>query len=231
MQATSTATSGADVATDETYDLIASDKVEGTSVYNRQGESLGSIYNVMIDKRGGQVRYAVVQFGGLLGVGSSYYPLPWRALTYDAGMNGYIVDIDKDRLKNAPSHSASAAPNWTNPSYTRGIDRYYGIWDRRVWPRHYPGPYATSPRSDSPLKDPALQIPVGCPLVISGEQTTRRGSCKYPTPTSPGDKQPRRSAILQPHGEYWRPSQPGRLGLLQRAAKRWLRKSRYSTRF
>ena len=69
--ATGTAT-GSSVATDETNRLIASDKVEGTAVYNRQGERLGSIYNFMVDKRSGQVEYAVLSFGGFLGIGDSY---------------------------------------------------------------------------------------------------------------------------------------------------------------
>ena len=71
------------VATDETSSLIASDKVEGTSVYNAKGEKLGSIYNFMVDKRSGEVEYAVLQFGGVLGLGSDYYPLPWDVLDYD----------------------------------------------------------------------------------------------------------------------------------------------------
>ena len=78
----SSARSGA-VAASETGNLIAASKVEGTKVYDRQGESLGSIYDVMIDKRSGQVRYAVMSFGGFLGMGESYHPLPWDVLDYD----------------------------------------------------------------------------------------------------------------------------------------------------
>jgi hypothetical protein len=64
------------VETDETRDLISSDKVEGTSVYDRNGNNLGTISNVMLDKRSGQVAYAVLSFGGFLGMGSRYHPLP-----------------------------------------------------------------------------------------------------------------------------------------------------------
>jgi sporulation protein YlmC with PRC-barrel domain len=63
-------------ATNETRDLIASDKVEGTSVYDRNGTKLGSVCNLMVDKRSGQVAYAVLSFGGFLGMGTSYHPLP-----------------------------------------------------------------------------------------------------------------------------------------------------------
>jgi hypothetical protein len=116
-----------DVATDETGSLIAASKVNGTSVYNRQGESLGSIYDVMIDKRSGQVAYAVMSFGGFLGIGDSYHPLPWSVLTYDTSQGGYVVDIDKDRLQGAPSYGANATSRWAEPGYTRSIDDYYGV--------------------------------------------------------------------------------------------------------
>jgi PRC-barrel domain len=77
--------SGDAVATEETVDLISADKVEGTSVYSREGEKLGSIYGLMIDKFSGRVIYAVMSFGGFLGIGDRYHPLPWSVLTYDPG--------------------------------------------------------------------------------------------------------------------------------------------------
>ena len=88
MQSETTRVAGGGVATDETDRLIASDKVEGTAVYNRQGERLGTVYNLMIDKYTGQVAYAVMSFGGFLGIGESYHPLPWRVLTYDTRQGG-----------------------------------------------------------------------------------------------------------------------------------------------
>ena len=100
---------GEGVATDETVRLIASNKVEGTAVYNRQGEHLGAVYNFMVDKFTGQVAYAVMSFGGFLGIGESYHPLPWKALTYDTRLGGYVVDLDKDRLSNAPSYGAGGS--------------------------------------------------------------------------------------------------------------------------
>lgn len=130
MQSSTTMTgagAGGSVATDETGDLIASNKVEGTAVYNRQGERLGDVYNFMVDKRSGQVAYAVMSFGGFLGMGESYHPLPWKALTYDTGMGGYVVDIDTDRLRGAPSYSASESPDWSDRTYGSRIDDYYGV--------------------------------------------------------------------------------------------------------
>jgi len=112
-------------ATNETRELIASDKVEGTSVYNKAGEKLGSVYNLMLDKRSGQVAYAVLSFGGFLGMGSNYHPLPWNQLTYDPRQGGYVVDLTKEQLEGAPTYSASEAPVWDDPTYGRGIDEYY----------------------------------------------------------------------------------------------------------
>lgn len=116
----------ADIDTDETETLIASNKVEGTSVYNPEGEKLGSIYNFMVDKENGQVEYAVLQFGGFLGVGSDYYPVPWTALEYDEDQGGYVIDIDKEFLENAPRYSANEAPRFT-PEYGSEIDTAYGV--------------------------------------------------------------------------------------------------------
>src|SRR5271156_1926376 len=91
-----------EVATDETFNLISADKVVGTAVYNRQGEHLGSVYGLMLNKLNGQVAYATMSFGGFLGIGESYHPLPWRVLTYDPRLDGYVVDLDRDKLKGAP---------------------------------------------------------------------------------------------------------------------------------
>lgn len=113
------------VETDETTNLIASNKVEGTAVYNRQGERLGSIYNFMVDKRSGEVEYAVLSFGGFLGMGADYYPLPWDMLTYDEGQGGYVVDLDKKALENAPRYAAGQEPSFDR-SYREKISSHYG---------------------------------------------------------------------------------------------------------
>jgi hypothetical protein len=112
------------VALEETRRLIASNKVEGTAVYNRAGERLGSVYNFMVDKVTGQVAYAVMSFGGFLGIGESYHPLPWRALTYDTRLGGYVVDIDKDRLSEAPRYGAGEDP-FEDPHYGPQVDGYW----------------------------------------------------------------------------------------------------------
>ena len=80
---------------DETVSLISAGKVQGTNVYNTQGDSLGEVYDVMIDKRSGKIAYAVMSFGGFLGMGNSYHPLPWNTLKYDTRQGGYVVGSDQ----------------------------------------------------------------------------------------------------------------------------------------
>ena len=104
--------------------LIASDRVEGTTVYNRQGDKLGTIQNFMVDKLTGKVEYANLSFGGLFGVGSSLHPLPWRVLDYDKDQGGYVVDLDKDTLEKAPNHDRDADRTFDD-DYRRGVDDYY----------------------------------------------------------------------------------------------------------
>lgn len=124
--ATATTTGGGTVI-EETDRLIASDKVEGTAVYNRQGERLGTVHNFMLDKSTGRVAYAVMSFGGFLGMGESYHPLPWRVLNYDTSQGGFVIDLDKSRLAKAPSYTASNVPNWSDRAYGSRIDDYYGM--------------------------------------------------------------------------------------------------------
>src|SRR6202000_296430 len=84
--------------------LIAASQVQGTTVYNTGLEKLGSIEDVMIDKASGRIAYAILGFGGLLGIGDHFYPLPWEKLTYNTEIGGYVVDIDRDTLEGAPSY-------------------------------------------------------------------------------------------------------------------------------
>ena len=116
----------APAAVDETDRLIASDKVEGTAVFARGGERIGSVYNFMVDKVTGRVAYAVVSFGGFLGLGERFFPLPWAALTYDPARGGYVVDIAHDTLDRAPSFAAGEEP-WRDPDHRRSVFGFYGL--------------------------------------------------------------------------------------------------------
>ena len=109
-----------------TSDVISSDRVEGTNVYNESGDKLGSIDDLMIDKRSGQVRYAVLEFGGFLGIGTDRYPLPWNVLKYDTSKDGYVVPLDKSRLEGAPRYALDERPEY-DLEYGRRVNDYYGV--------------------------------------------------------------------------------------------------------
>jgi len=113
--------------TDETDRLISSDKVEGTSVYNRNGDNLGAIDHLMIDKISGPVEYAVMSTGGFLGIGESYSPVPWDSLTYDVNLGGYVIDADRAHLEKAQRFTSSAQPNWSDRSYAERVDEYWQV--------------------------------------------------------------------------------------------------------
>ena len=107
-------------------DLISSEKVEGTAVYNSAGDKLGSVDDLIIDKVSGQVRYAVLEFGGFLGIGTDRYPMPWNMLKYDTVKEGYVVPLDKAMLDDAPHYPDADAPPYTL-EYGRKVNDYYGV--------------------------------------------------------------------------------------------------------
>lgn len=111
---------------DETNRLIASNKVEGTAVYGREGERLGTIYNFMVDKFSGQVEYAVMRYGGFLGMAQRYYPLPWRILTYDTREGGYRIDLTARDMERAPSFGREDEPRFSR-DYGRRVHNWYGL--------------------------------------------------------------------------------------------------------
>jgi hypothetical protein len=113
------------VETDETHSLISADKVEGTAVYNRQGEKLGSVDGIMIDKVSGKVAYAVMSFGGFMGIGDRYHPLPWSVLTYDTEKGGYTVDLDRGTLEKAPTFAGGETPDWGNRGWGEQLHEHY----------------------------------------------------------------------------------------------------------
>jgi hypothetical protein len=125
MQSDTMYVTGRPVDVDETDRLISSEKVDGTAVYNCNGEHLGTVHHLMIDKRSGHVEYAIMSFGGFLGIGESYHPLPWRVLTYDTRMGGYAVDVDRPRLDRAPRYTPSSQPDWSDRSYRERVDEYW----------------------------------------------------------------------------------------------------------
>lgn len=109
----------------QVHTLISSELIRGTKVFNRQGEHLGTMMNVMIDKSSGQVAYSVMSFGGFLGIGEKYHPLPWRMLNYDHEMDGYVIDLDKERLTAAPSYALTDPIRWEDNEWRSRLDNYY----------------------------------------------------------------------------------------------------------
>jgi hypothetical protein len=122
--ATETPTKTAATASDETTSLIGSDKVEGTAVYGADGQKIGKIERVMLDKVSGKVAYAVLSFGGFMGMGEEYYPVPWSTLKYDTSLGGYRVNLTKDKLEKAPKYSSSTGWNWNRENDRRVYDYY-----------------------------------------------------------------------------------------------------------
>ncbi len=110
----------------ETHSLIGSDRVEGTAVYGPDGEKIGSIERVMIDKLSGKVSYAVLSFGGFLGFGNEHYPLPWQSLKYNTELGGYQIMISVDKIKTAPKYAEEAEWDWASADRNRSINDYYG---------------------------------------------------------------------------------------------------------
>jgi len=110
----------------ETASLIGSDKVEGTPVYRSNGDRVGQIERVMIDKLSGKVAYAVMSFGGFMGIGEDYYPLPWSLLTYNPRLDGYEVNIGEEQLEGAPEYSQPQSWDWSDRARGQGVYDYYG---------------------------------------------------------------------------------------------------------
>ena len=107
--------------------LIGSDKVEGTAVYGPDDSRIGSIERLMIDKMSGRVSYAVLGFGGFLGLGNDRYPLPWQSLKYDTDLGGYRTGVTEDQLRGAPRYREEADWNWSDAARNRALNAYYGV--------------------------------------------------------------------------------------------------------
>ena len=106
-----------DTSTRQPHSLIASDWVEGTPVRRSSGQKIGTIERLMIDKLSGNVAYAVLSFGGWLGMGEDHYPLPWARLKYNEALGGYVVNLTNKQLQ--------AAPKYADDRWLSGVDSYW----------------------------------------------------------------------------------------------------------
>jgi hypothetical protein len=112
--------------------LIAGTTVAGTTVYDVQGEKLGTVEDVMIDRVSGRIAYAVMSFGGFLGIGHQHHPLPWSTLRYDTSLGGYVVNLDRRMLEGAPAYADDAPADWEDH-----------VWGQRVHDYYHADPYWT----------------------------------------------------------------------------------------
>ena len=113
------------------HTLIASDRIEGTAVRRANGDRIGHIERLMIDKLSGKVSYAVMSFGGFLGIGSNLLAVPWAALNYNRKLDAYQLDIDDDELRHAPSFTETHDFDWGDRSQEEALHRHYGV--RPYW--------------------------------------------------------------------------------------------------
>jgi hypothetical protein len=111
----------------ETVGLIGSDKVEGTAVYRSNGDRVGTIDRLMIDKLSGKVAYAVMSFGGFLGIGDDHYPVPWSLLTYNTDLGGYEVNISDAQLRGAPRFADHEEWDRYDRDRENALYSYYGV--------------------------------------------------------------------------------------------------------
>ncbi|GGI79955.1 hypothetical protein GCM10007973_15700 [Polymorphobacter multimanifer] len=120
--------------------LIASDRVEGTKVINAEQAEIGNIHSLMIDKQSGRVAFAIMSFGGILGIGQKYYPIPWELLDYEPSMGGYRVDIDEATLEAAPAYSPEDVEALAMTEGTASIDQHYAASIEKRTLADYRGP-------------------------------------------------------------------------------------------
>ena len=113
-------------------ELMGANTLNGEDVYNTKDEDLGDIKEIMIDMRSGRIAYAVLSFGGVLGMGDKLFAVPWSALKLDTVNKRFILDIDKKRLEGAPGFDKDAWPRMADPTWGAQVHSYYNAkpyWD------------------------------------------------------------------------------------------------------
>jgi sporulation protein YlmC with PRC-barrel domain len=113
--------------------LLSTDTLEGNEVINQAGEDLGKVETFMIDPEEGRVAYAVLSFGGFLGMGDKLFAVPMQALTLVPDQHKFLINESKERLENAPGFDKNNWPDMSDTVWGRGVYDYYGLdpyWDR-----------------------------------------------------------------------------------------------------
>ena len=112
----------------EMYGVVSASTIIGEAVVNRQGENLGQIHDLVIDAKEGRLAYAVLTFGGFMGMGNKLFAMPWRAFEFSTTENKLILNVDKERLETAPGFDQDAKwPDFTDRAWGDGIYKYYGF--------------------------------------------------------------------------------------------------------
>lgn len=109
--------------------LILGRRVTGTPVFNKAGDRIGQVDDLSIERESGRVVYAIIAFGGFLGIGEKFHPIPWSLLDYDPAHSGYVVPLDKAALESAPCYDRyelSAVGGPSHQGYGEQIFGYYG---------------------------------------------------------------------------------------------------------
>jgi sporulation protein YlmC with PRC-barrel domain len=106
--------------------VLAADTLTGNRVVNLQKEDLGKIEHVMLDPERGRIAYAVLSFGGFLGMGDKLFAIPWSALTLDTVEKRFILNVDKELLKRAPGFDKDHWPNMADQAWGTNVYKYYG---------------------------------------------------------------------------------------------------------
>jgi len=110
---------------DRNETLISSDRVIGSAIYGMDGRKIGTLESVMLKRHSGRIAYAVLGFGGFLGIGTDHYPVPWQMFEYDERLGGYVTDLTKRDIEHAPRFSERESWNWDSDDTARQIDGYY----------------------------------------------------------------------------------------------------------
>lgn len=107
-------------------ELMGAETLVGNDVYNEKNENLGNIKEIMLDMRSGRIGYAVLSFGGFLGMGTKLFAVPWDALKLDTEHKRFVLNVPKDRLKGAPGFDHDDWPNMADPTWEKATHTYYG---------------------------------------------------------------------------------------------------------
>jgi len=109
------------------YGVVSASRIIGEAVVNRQNENLGKIHELVIDAKEGRLAYAVLSFGGFMGMGNKLFALPWNAFEFATGENKLVLRVDKEKLKSAPGFDQDAKwPDFADRTWGDTIYSYYG---------------------------------------------------------------------------------------------------------